>query len=104
MPGRGGGWPRPCADAAAFPSIVPGGNASDRVDHPAVRAFERGNALHLVIAEHKAECIDILRDTLGVRRSRNSRDTVLLNEPAQRDLGGGLALGPGDFAQRRISD
>src|ERR1700694_78070 len=72
---RGGGY---------FPenALVPRGNAPDRVDHSSIRAVERSNAFHLVIGEHEPENIEILRDTLGVRGSRNGCDIVLLSEPA----------------------
>src|SRR5664279_1347964 len=72
-------------------SLVPAaGDALDRVGDAAIGPLERGDAFHLVGAQHEIEDVEILGDALRLRREWNGRD-VLLDQPAQRDLSDGAA-------------
>src|SRR5262252_8148259 len=68
------------------PASVPAaGYALDRIGNTAVRPLERGDALHLVVAQREVEDAGIVGDALRVGRARDRSD-VLLKQPAQCNL------------------
>jgi hypothetical protein len=57
----------------------------------------RGDAGHLVVGELEVEHVDVLAHPLGADRLGDD-DDIALDEPAQDDLGDGLAVAAADLA------
>lgn len=87
------------------------GPVADRADHGRVAVVEEqggagvhgGDAGHLVAGEGEVEDVEVLRHPLGSNRFGND-DDVALGEPAQHDLGDGLAVGGADLGQGGIRE
>ena len=98
---RSAGFARAERANAALGSIPPAGHPPRRIGDAAAGALERGNAVHLVVAQLEIEHLEIVGDALRVRRERDRRH-VLLQQPAQRDLRDAAPARLGDVGQHRI--
>jgi hypothetical protein len=58
-------------------------------------------AAHLAGVEFEVEDVEVLGDPLGAHGLGDPRPSVL-QAPAQHDLGGALAVRPGDRADHRV--
>ena len=63
----------------------------------------RGDAGHLVVGELEVEDVDVLAHPLGAD-GLGDDDDVALDEPAQDDLGDGLAVRGADLAEDRVGE
>src|SRR3979411_983641 len=71
------------------------------IGQPAPGASHSENLAHLLIREGEVEDVDIFRQPLDLRGPRYRRN-ILLHQPAQADLGGGLAVSLPDPRQRLV--
>src|SRR5262245_17889499 len=83
-------------------SHVPWRHPADRIGDAAVPSLERVDALHLLVAEREVEYRNVLGQASGIRRARNWRNDLLLNEPAQRNLRNGPVLCARDLAKHWV--
>ena len=63
----------------------------------------RGDAGHLVVGQLEVEDVDVLAHPLGADGLRDD-DDVALDEPAQDDLGDGLAVRGADLAEDGVGE
>ncbi len=62
-----------------------------------------GDAGHLVVGEGEVEDVEVRRHPLGSNRLGDG-DDVALGEPAEHDLGDGLAVGGADLGQGGVGE
>src|SRR5580704_17558966 len=72
------------------------------ISKPVPGASQPKDLLHLLAGQFEVEDIDVFRKPFDPRGARYSND-VLLHQPAQANLGRGLAVFPADLAQQRIA-
>ena len=81
--------------------MIPLEGGINPVAEAAVGTGEGMDAVHLLRGEFEIEDVKILGGPTFLRRARNG-DDVLLDQPAQGDLAGRLAVGAADLVQRRL--
>src|SRR5918995_1997073 len=65
---------------------------------------QRGDSLAVGVAQREVEDLEVLLPALVARRLRDGRDVRLVEQPAQRDLPGALAVLLADRGQLRVAD
>ena len=79
---------------------IAGSRWSKNCDDPGVH---RGDAGHLVIGQGEVEDVEVLFHALAANRLGDGHDAAL-DQPAEHDLGDGLAVGVADGGERRIGE
>ena len=85
-------------DCGDRPASIPFRRETE-IGEPALGASHLGDLVHLVVGQREVEDIDIFRQPFDPRRPRYRRN-ILLHQPAQANLGRGLAVGLPDPRQR----
>src|SRR5581483_8060650 len=89
--------------AAARPGMmnsrIPYRRATDRIGGAAVGPLECIDPAHIVLVKYEVEHLDIFGNAGSVRGTRYCGNDVLLHQPTQCDLRGGLAVAPADVSQ-----
>ena len=73
------------------------------VEELRVALIEGGDLVHVVIGEREVEDVEVLRHPIRVDRLGDD-DDVALDQPAQHDLGDGLAVLLADAGQKRVGE
>src|SRR6185437_15350237 len=93
----------PAARPGMTNSRIPYRRATDRIGGAAVGPLEGIDPAHIVLVKYEVEHLDIFGNAGSVRGTRYRGNDVLLHQPTQRDLRGGLAVAPADVSQHNIA-